>query len=138
MVLSSDELDRIADDIYKDRIITGSVYCGNCGYNLRTLPYVYTCPECGNGYNARPLKMEGIFAPQDTYFPASDIAATLLCAAIMFVFVRGNILTPDFGRLFSGGVFGVLGLFFASQAYHRLVRFFRARETAKRIVAEEG
>ena len=103
MVLGSDELDRLADDIDKDRTITGSIYCGNCGYNLRTLPYAYTCPECGKGYNARPLKMEGVFLPQDTYFPASDTAATLLCAAILFVFIRGSIKpVVEYGRLLLG------------------------------------
>jgi len=59
------ELDRLADDVYFNRRITASTYCAECGYNLRTLPYVYHCPECGQEYNARPLHMKGIFLPAD-------------------------------------------------------------------------
>ena len=61
MVLSENELDRLADEMYLDRRIAHSVYCGECGYNLRTLPYAGRCPECGGEYNARPLIMKGIF-----------------------------------------------------------------------------
>ena len=67
MPLSSNDLERLSDDIYKNRRITGLVYCGTCGYCLKTLPYVYQCPECGGSYNARPLSMQGIFMPQVAY-----------------------------------------------------------------------
>ena len=137
MALSGQDLERLADDQYKDRIITGSVYCGSCGYNLRTLPYIYTCPECGNQYNARPLKMTGIFTPHETYFPASEIAAALLCAPIAFVLIRGGIITADSGRVTLGALFCMIMVSFAVQAYMRLVRFIKARALARRIALEE-
>ena len=86
MVVSHDDLDRLADDIYKNRRISGWIYCGNCGYNLRTLPYVYTCPECGHEYNARPLTMRGIFLPHEASFPLRDLAALLACVLGTVVF----------------------------------------------------
>lgn len=137
MALSSYELERIADDMYKDRVIRGSVYCGHCGYNLHSLPYVYTCPECGNQYNARPLKMDGIFVLHDTYFPASDVAAVLLCAPIVYLLIAGGVNPTDYGRLILGAGVGVVALTFAVKAYHRLPRFFKARSIARRIALEE-
>ncbi len=137
MALTGYDMERLADEQYKNRIITVSVYCGNCGYNLRMLPYIHTCPECGNQYNARPLKMKGIFMPHETYFPASDVAAVLLCAPVAFVLIRGGIKTVDQGRLILGGVFGVIMIVFMVQAYSRLVRFLKARALARRIALEE-
>jgi len=87
MSLTSDELQRLSEDIYTDRRITMSTYCGRCGHNLRTLPYVYSCPECGNSYNARPLKLEGIFTPEQVRFPFGNIFGTLITAAGAFLFV---------------------------------------------------
>jgi len=89
MVLGTDELERLADDAYKERRIGGTVYCGNCGYNLRTLPYFYRCPECGNEYNARPLVMKGIFLPQNISPPFVDTAAVLFWGPIAFVLIDG-------------------------------------------------
>jgi len=89
MVLGTDELERLADDAYKERRIGGTVYCGNCGYNLRTLFYVYRCPECGQEYNARPLVMKGIFLPLYTSPPWADMAAVVFCGPIAFFLIDG-------------------------------------------------
>jgi len=137
MALSSYELERIADDMYKDRVITGWAYCGNCGYNLHSLPYIYTCPECGNQYNARPLKMKGIFVLHDTYFPASDIAATLLCAPVVYLIIAGGVNPTEYGQLILGAAMGVIMLTFAHKACRQLPRFFKARSIARRIALEE-
>ena len=40
MSFTSHELDHMADDIYRNRRITGPIFCEKCGYNLKTLPYV--------------------------------------------------------------------------------------------------
>ena len=89
MVISSDELERLADDAYKERRIGGTIYCGGCGYNLKTLPYLYQCPECGQEYNARPLVMKGIFLPQITSPPFVDMAAVVFCGPIAFFLIDG-------------------------------------------------
>lgn len=87
MSLSSEELAKLAEEIYTDRRITMSTYCGRCGQNLRTLPYVYRCPECGNAYNARPLKQEGVFSADHARFPLGTLFALLVTAAGAALFV---------------------------------------------------
>ena len=89
MVLGTDELERLADDAYKERRIGGTVYCGGCGYNLKTLPYLYQCPECGQEYNARPLIMKGIFLPLNITPPFADMAAVVFCGPIAFFLIDG-------------------------------------------------
>lgn len=138
MALSSTDLDHIADDVYKDRIITGTLYCGNCGYNLHSLPYVHTCPECGNQYNARPLMMKGIFFPHETYFPASELAVVLLLAPIIFVFVWGGINPVEYDRLAFAATLAVIMTLFAVQGYRRFIRFCKFHTIARRIALEEG
>ncbi len=61
--------------------IDESVYCGTCGYNLRTLPWIGRCPECGSHYNARWKTRHGIFLPQELRFPLGDVFTTTVCAA---------------------------------------------------------
>lgn len=135
--MSRDELDRYADDLYKDRLITGSVYCGKCGYNLKTLPYVYTCPECGNSYNARPLSMKGIFTPQEASFPLVEIAAGSLCAVIAIVLLATGLQPPQAGMLVPGGLMIVLTVLLAAQGNRRLSRYLRKRTIARRIAMEK-
>ena len=137
MGLSSYELDRLADDMYKDRVIRGSVYCGDCGYNLRTLPYVHRCPECGNDYNARPLKLTGIFSPHDTFFPFGDTAAMLLCAVLAAWMIYKGVTPTELQWLIAGGVFAALTLAFAAQAKGRLGRLIKSRTLTRRIARAE-
>jgi len=138
MGLSSSDLDRLADDIYKDRRLTASTYCGHCGYNLRTLPYVYTCPECGSPYNARPLKMTGIFLPQQRIFPFDDLASALvLTAAASFLIVRA-VRDPAGGLVIPAGVMAALALAYLYRSTKCLARFFRLFGVARRIAREES
>ena len=125
MALSSTDLDHIADNVYKDRIITGTLYCGNCGYNLHSLPYVHTCPE-------------GIFFPHETYFPASELAVVLLLAPIIFVFVWGGINPVEYDRLAFAATLAVIMTLFAVQGYRRFIRFCKFHTIARRIALEEG
>lgn len=138
MTLSGSELDRIADDMYKDRRITSSVYCGKCGYNLRTLPYIYACPECGQEYNARPLKMKGIFAPQEADIPFGDFASAILCAVTAFFIARYGFEPINVYRLVLGGVFVVFALIFWNRAYVRFLEYLKVRKVARRIAMEEN
>ncbi len=138
MVLDSYELEKLADDVYKDRRITSSVYCGNCGYNLYTLPFVYTCPECGSAYNARPLVMEGIFVPYEVDFPLRDMATTAACGIGTFVFLH-KAVNPLNGRwlvlsILFAGLFVVLALHIRT----RLRRYFRGLEIARRVAEQEA
>ncbi len=137
MVLSTGDLDRIADDMYKDRRITGTVFCGTCGYNLHSLPYAYRCPECGNRYNARPLKMTGIFTPNVTSFPTSDIAAMLFGALFAVWLIYNGVKLQEKGRFFIGLAFGIGTLFLAVRVYSAIASLLRTRAVARRIALEE-
>ena len=137
MVISSGELDRIADDIDKDRRITTSVHCGGCGYNLRTLPYLYTCPECGNKYNARPRKMKGIFNPNAVSFPARDLLLTFASVFGVLFFGATSIHSPSVATLLLAGFFAIMAVLSGREAYVRLCRFVKAFSIIRRIEAEE-
>ncbi|MCH8967045.1 MAG: hypothetical protein IID43_05160 [Planctomycetes bacterium] len=138
MALDSDELDRLSDDIYRQRRLTASTYCGNCGYNLVSLPYVYTCPECGQEYNARPLRMSGIFLPYANEFPVGDVAGALLCClfTLLLAYPALNPVNPD--RLWIAGFFFVIAFLFGIKGYLRLSRFLKAQSIARHIAKEEG
>lgn len=138
MALSEAELGRLAEDTYRDRIITGSVYCGKCGYNLHTLPYVYNCPECGSDYNARPLIQKGVFKLYEAHLPGGDIFTTLLCALITTYLVWTGVSPLNVARIWLGSVFFVLGAWYAMKAWSGLRQFVRARVIARRIAIEEG
>jgi hypothetical protein len=137
MGLSNYELEKLADEMYKDRIIRGSTYCGVCGYNLRTLPYIHVCPECGNHYNARPLKMDGIFVLHDTYFPLSELLAALFCGVFAVVVIASGVNPVEPNRLIIGLAGAAIAIAFAVVGYLRLRRFIRARVIALRIAREE-
>ena len=137
MVIGSGELERLADEMYKDRRITGPVYCGVCGYCLRTLPYRYRCPECGGDYNARPLKLTGIFTPHETQIPFREMGASIVCVLCAMVLGYTAFGARDYFRIGFAVVFVVFAFMFGLQAYARLVRCIRAAEISRRIAAEE-
>ncbi len=133
MVIGRDELERIEEELAPDRLIHKSVYCGKCGYNLRTLPHVYTCPECGHAYNARPRKMKGIYAPGDTYLPVSDVFWVLLCLAIAWILAPPGFMNAQYGRAWFGVAFAAVGVGFAIRGCVRLMRHLDNRAVQKRI-----
>ena len=137
MATDDEELDQIADAYHDYRIIRSSLYCGRCGYNLRSLPHIYTCPECGNRYNARPLKMEGIFLPHSAPFPLGETIAFALCSLVVWVLLPQGLATGDGTRLCSGWLFAAMGVYLAVQGYRRLMRFLRFREIYKRVARQE-
>jgi predicted Zn-ribbon and HTH transcriptional regulator len=147
VAFTHEELDRLIDDTRDRGVIVGPVYCGTCGYNLRTLPYVYRCPECGNEYNARPLSIRGIFLPSQCSIPVRDIAATVVCAvsavAFGYVAVKGSnakMLSLE-GAVILYGIAVLLGLFaahFGWASWRALFQYRRGRIITRRIAEEEG
>lgn len=137
MSLRTDDLDKIAEDIFKDRIILQSTFCGNCGYNLKQLPFAGVCPECGGTYNARPLKMEGIFLPQFTELPLWDLSLFVIFLLIALgAFATGFSPTSWF-RLTAAAVLALLSLAHGISADTKLREFLKARRVYKRIDEEE-
>ncbi len=138
MVISSDELSRLADEAYGGRRISDSLYCATCGYNLRTLPYVYRCPECGSGYNARPLAMKGIFLPVETFPPVGDALILILFVGMTgFTFYCG-VNPPDAAWLVTSAVFALMAVHRALRGWARHLAYLRYRDVARRIAAEKG
>lgn len=137
MGLSGGELERYADQAYGDRTITTSVYCGKCGYNLRTLPYVYRCPECGQKFNARPRTMRGIYAPQTVDIPFGDAASAGFCALAVLVTAWGAFDPLDLWRVGFAVVFAVFTFIFLSRTYDRFLVLLNARRIAKRIAMDD-
>ena len=137
MAISNDELDRIADDMYQDRRITGSVHCAECGYSLKSLPYRYRCPECGQEYNARPLSQKGIFSPHEGDFPYNDIFMTIVGVGTAVVFAWGGLAPRDNWRLGGAGVFVVLTLVWLRRTVIQFGRFLKTGAIIRRIRAEE-
>jgi len=134
MSLTGHDMERIADEIYRDRRLTASVYCGRCGYNLRTLPYVYTCPECGNQYNARPRNMKGIFEPQEIFFPFTDFGLAFLGLVCMALIALALGWPPeDTGLVAMAVVLGVLAIIFGWRGVVKAKRFVHTCRVAERV-----
>ncbi len=137
-MLSREELDRlVAEDQYKDRRIVGSVYCGTCGYCLRTLPYVYNCPECGEGYNARPLVMRGIFLPHQAAIPYKEMALTAFCALFAVSAIRVAVPVFHWAVVTMVGVAAVIGAVCGWQACGQWRKVLQSRDLARRIAEAE-
>ena len=79
---------RVPEDKQALERILGRIYCGRCGYDLRTLPKMGRCPECGNDYNSRPAGMQGIHLPGSVGFPVGmvfiSVVSTVLAINLIF------------------------------------------------------
>ena len=126
-----------AEGLDSQRTINYSLFCDRCGFNLRYGRYIGRCNECGNPYNARPLKMEGVFNPHAHRVPTADIFLTLICLGAAFVLVRENINPPVVGNLIWGGIVLVTGLLHAGLSAKRLTHFVRFHRILRRIKHEE-
>ncbi len=137
MTLNSQELERLEDELWAGERIFHSLYCGECGYNLRTLPYTGLCPECGGRYNARPLKMDGIFLPQNMELPVLDVLMLAVGLVFSILFSRDSINPYKSGQMFMGIVVLVLSLVFAHRGWSKFARFLKLRSILKQIEAAE-
>lgn len=138
MALDQDQLERLADDAYMDRRIGGSVYCERCGYNLRTLPYLYQCPECGQEYNARPLTMKGVYLPFQATVPVLDTLSVVFWAVVGVVLLYTGSRPLNEWLLALGVGSGVLAIIYSHRVWTRFRLVFRAMAIERRIRADEG
>lgn len=138
MPLSEEDREQLADDIYSDRLITGSLYCSKCGYDLRTLPYIYQCPECGQEYNARALSMKGIFLPHHAEPPYRQIALVVVCGSGSVVLLGSGFNPPDIWRLLFGLTLGGWCVMEIGSAWQKVRDFRTARAIRRKIEQEEG
>lgn len=139
MALTPDELERMAEESegLGVSLIRQTVHCGHCGYNLKSLPVVHQCPECGHSYSAHPGRMRGIYKPGDESFPTGRIATALLCAVIACALLGGGLLFKEpISLTFAFLFFGVTAILVYKvvadiQTYSR-DRMIRARITEER------
>lgn len=149
-MIGSDDLSRLSEEYFVESRIGTPLYCAECGYNLLKLPYMYTCPECGSAYDARPLVMEGIFFPHHGYFPFGDIMAILISLVATLLLAVGAVekvpdpntippelagpSLPDIWQISDPARLGI-AIFFLAMAFVYLVRAIRQfRKFLKRLV----
>jgi len=137
MVFTHDELDRMADEDLKDRVIRRSMYCGACGYNLRGLPHIHVCPECGNSYNARSRRRFGIFEPQQAEFPGPEIAGFLIFAVVTTVITWQGVVDKSKSYCLAGIGFGIVAILFLGRVWRRMSKLANAKLIALRIAEQE-
>ena len=137
MPLSDKERNRFEDDILFDRRITQSLYCGNCGYNLKTLPRSYVCPECGQQYNARRMPMKGIYFPHNVEPPFAQVAGTPVSATIAVALLIGAFNPLNRGRIIIGFIFAGIALCLAAQVYWRTQRLVKFRVLGRRLARQQ-
>lgn len=118
-----------------ENVIGSTLYCDKCGYQLRMLPHVGRCPECGNSYNARGLEMEGIFNPQRAEFPGSDILAGLASAGLVAWLTAGLVQRFDLWALLFAALFGYMAIIFLKQSWARLKRFIRGQRLTRKLLS---
>ncbi len=137
MPLSQEDLEREADDMFKDRRIAHAVRCGRCGYNLKTLPYIGQCPECGNEYNARPMSMKGIFNACEGGFPFRSFFGAFVGAAGAVVMASWALDPLDLVGLLLTAIFLWMALMYFWSGCSGVMRMFRAISIRRRIRMEE-
>ncbi len=137
MSLGSEHLERLADDAYGDRLISSATFCGQCGYNLRTLPYIYNCPECGQAYNARPLKMKGIFVPIHLTFPIMNLVSTVFSGLMAAMIFNMGWQPKDPTVFIFAAIFAVFAIIYAARWIGQLKDFVNYRRIISKIEEEE-
>ncbi len=130
------ERNRIAEDILLDRRIRTSMYCAKCGYNLRSLPRAYHCPECGHEYSTRGTT-HGIFLPHGVDPPIPLIVATLGSGLMAGFLIAGGIQVANENEIVLGCVFALITLGTGCMAVSRMAGFLNHRRIARRIEEDE-
>ena len=133
MPLSERDREDLADDIIKDRRIGTSTYCGNCGYNLKTLPRSYHCPECGSEYRARMPQMKGIYLQNDNSLPFLETIAAVVFALVSGVLVVGAWDSNSVGYGVTAMIFTAVTIILAVAAFRRTNRFLRTARLTRQI-----
>ncbi len=136
MALEREQLEHMLEE-EGPRLMTKSVICDQCGYQLRGLPFVGRCPECGNSYSVRGIKTEGIFVPESAEFPASDLVAGLASGGLALWLVAGLVRRFDLWSLLCAAILGYMGFVFLRQGLRRLGRFIRGQRIASQADSDD-
>lgn len=137
MPLSERDREELADDIIKDRRIATSTYCGNCGYNLKTLPRSYHCPECGSEYRARMPRMKGIYLQNENSLPFVEAIAAVVFAMVSATLLVGAWNSKSGGYWVTAIIFAAITLAFAVAVVVRTNRFLHTARLSRQIERQQ-
>ena len=137
MGFEPEHLEHMLEEGKGPRVMTRSVLCDQCGYQLRMLPFAGRCPECGNSYIVRGIKTEGIFEPETAEFPASDLVAGLASGGLALWVGAGLVGGFDLWSLLCSAVLAYLGFVFLRQGLRRLMRFIRGQRMAGKADSDD-
>jgi len=137
MSIGSRDVERIAESADADRKILHSLYCANCGFNLRYRKFVDRCPECNSPYNARPTVLMGIFRPDDAVFPGRDIPLILIALGLGAWILAGAFRPVNDWLILIGGGLAAVGLRYSWMKFGEIRRFYRCWCVRQRIKREE-
>ncbi len=137
MGFEPEHLEHMLEEGNGPRVMTRSVLCDQCGYQLRMLPFAGRCPECGNSYIVRGIKTEGIFVPETAGFPASDLVAGLGSAGLALWLVTGLVRRFDLWTMLFAGFLGYVGFVFLRQGLRNLKRFIHAQRMAGKADSDD-
>ena len=118
------DLERMQQDGEEQNYISETVFCGSCGYQLKMLPKIGRCPECGNHYNTLRRMISGVFTPQTVAFPAFDTAAAIASTWLLIWLIGGLLQVFDLWGLMLTITFAVLAPIFIKKAYTGIVRYW--------------
>ena len=138
MVRTESQKDREAEDLYRDRRIRESIYCAKCGYNLRTLPRDYICPECGNPFKIRGISREGVFWRNPVYPPISSFVASTVFGVLSVVLLVPALRPLDRGRVALGLVFAGITAGFVVASFKGFRKYLQHRIIERQIAEEES
>jgi len=116
------------------RTLKEPTYCGECGYNLQSLPARHQCPECGSSYEVRPhYPSVGIFDPDSAVFPLADVLSMLLCIAALVVCFVAMVLTASIAILICLTIYTALTIVLGTRAIRRVSSYITASSIVRRI-----
>ena len=137
MGLSTDDLDKLSRDVFSERRIGYSIYCSQCGYNLRSLPYIGRCTECGSEYNARPAVRKGVYISTEVRFPTVELVCVVFFLGSGVLLAIGGHRQVVPAMLTFGFLFLVTGVISAYLFYHRLGQYLHFRWVARHIESDD-
>ncbi len=138
MPFDDEDREQLAEDMLHDRRINRPIYCAHCGYNLKTLPKSYHCPECGSLYAARSPAWKGIYTQCESRPPVLEFLGLIIVGTPAVFLVMNAIASPTSGLVTTAVAFAVLTLILAGAAFLRTTRFLHAQRIARHIADQEA
>lgn len=137
MSIRSDDRHQIENEVLAGTRLGHNIFCKSCGYNLRTLPYVGLCTECGSEYNAHALSMKGIFLADRPPVPIPEMLGFVICGtgAVSLLESALNPYIPE--AVLLAVLVGACCLLFAYQTFQKARTLWQFQKIYRRIRQQE-